>query len=164
MLWLINSFANFKEYFSLSLSLFYRQVNLFSPGVMKNRLATSLKIFVETWLKLQVWQFINTSFITSLAIILIYSLAVRLMMVFSSRKSSSYNKKSSQADNCHIFFLALILIFNIIVLYPDGWVLISLHHIDEYKLLLTLSDVDSFSFYVFCRSFFWGRGNRCKSS
>lgn len=59
--------------------------------------------------------------------------------------------KSSQADNCHSFFFpAVILILNIIVLYPGCWVLISLHHIDEYKLLLTLSDVDSFSFYVFC--------------
>lgn len=38
--------------------------------------------------------------------------------------------------------------------------LISLHHIDEYKLLLTLSDVDSFSFYVFFLSK-GERRNRC---
>lgn len=101
-------------------------------------------------LKLQNWQSINT-FYRIVSIILIYSLPLRLMMIFSPWTStkSHLNVKSSRADNCHIlFFLPGVLILNIILPYPDGF-LISLHHIDEYKLLLTLSDVDSFTFYVF---------------
>lgn len=96
----------------------------------------------------------------------------RLMMILGCREHQlehlSFDMKSSEADNCHILPLSLGFssssssrrYFDPQIIVLCILALISLHHIDEYKLLLTLSDVDSFSFYVFFLSK-GERRNRC---